>query len=59
MANKNCLVRNIERNEEPEGVTKLTEPCVISFGHWNFKIVEKMTRCGKPCYNILKCKFKI
>jgi len=41
MANKNCLARGIKRNEEPEGVAKLTEPHVVSLGYRNFKIVAK------------------
>ena len=37
----NFLARGIQRNKEPEGVPKLTEPRAVVIGYRNLKIVEK------------------
>lgn len=51
MINKNCLTRDIEWNEESNDFAKLTETRVVSFGYWNFKIVEKI---NKKCQDVLQ-----
>jgi len=59
MANKNCLARGIEWNEEPEGIAQLTEPCVVSFGYWNFKIVEKNYKKWQAVLQHITINFKV
>jgi len=53
MVNKKCLARGIERNEEPEGIAKLTESRIALFGYWNFKIVEKIYKKLKMLYTVM------
>ena len=51
----NFLARGIPRNEEPEGIQKLTEPCVVAIGYRNLKMLEKLQQVASKMSLMSRC----